>query len=69
MWAKIGTFLLDYLRKRLESWLAAVIRVQKKRADQDKKAEKQATEYQAEVEKPEQTREERRRAEDTFLNS
>lgn len=69
MWAKIGTFILDYFLKRFWSWLSAWFRQDKKVDKQNVEAEKAATDYQKVVDKPEATREERRRAEDDFFNS
>jgi hypothetical protein len=69
MWAKIGTWILDYLIKRLQSWLSALIDQKVKTKKQDAQAVKAAEEFKEVVNDPTKTREDRKRAEDTFLNS
>lgn len=69
MLAKIGTFILDYILKRAWSWLSAWFRVEKKTKAQEQEAVKAADEFQKVVNDPTKSREERRRAEDDFLNS
>lgn len=69
MLAKIGTFILDYIFKKFWSWLSAFWKQDKKVDQQDKNAKESAEKYQAVVDKPNPTREERRRAEDDFLNN
>lgn len=69
MLAKIGTFILDYIGKKLWSWLRTLFVQKEKVADQSEQAEKKADDFQKVVADPTKTREERRRAEDTFLNS
>lgn len=69
MWAKIATWFMDYVVKRVASWFNALLRQNKKVKDQNSEAEKQADNYQKEVDDSTKTREERRRATDEFLNS
>lgn len=69
MLAKIGTFILDYILKRVWSWLSAFWKQKEKVDDQNKSAEEKASKYEEAIKDPaKQSREERRRAEDTFLN-
>lgn len=65
MWTKIGTFLLDYILKRAWSWFL----LNQKTKKQDQEAEKAAEEFKKVVDDKTKTREERRDAEDKFLNS
>lgn len=69
MLAKIGTFILDYVLKRFWSWLSAFWKQKEKVSAQDKSAEEKAVKYEQDIKDPaKQSREERRRAEDTYLN-
>jgi hypothetical protein len=69
MLAKIGTFILDYVLKRFWSWLSAFWKQDQKVDKQNVEAEKSADEFQKVVVDPTKSREDRKRAEDTFLNS
>ena len=69
MLAKIGTFILDYILKRAWSWLSAWWKQDKKVEAQEKEAQKAADDFQKVVDDPTKTREERRKSEDTYINS
>lgn len=69
MWSTIATWFMNYIWKRLASWASAIFRNNKKVKAQNQEAEEKAAKYEEAVKDPaKQSREERRRAEDDFLN-